>query len=265
MKPLPRFIIALCLPTLICLSHADEKSESDRIDHEFEEFLKPEKPLPDPLGVALIFEWIELDHRAANQLIRKHATQLSADPLREILERMLDDGTAELIETVFLVTKPGQRAKVESIEEHIYPTEWDPPQIPAKIHRDIPLDQVPIAPANPTAFDVRNIGTTTEVEPLLSPDGKRVTLNLAPEIVENLGDRTIGDPKVLHAALAHVYQPEFHVMSVATNLTLQDGRHSLVSLFAAAGKPDKRVMLLARANVLYDDSTGDDDISTEEK
>ena len=40
-------------------------------------------------------------------------------------------------------------------------------------------------------------------------------------------------------------------MKIQTNLALHNGSHTLVSLFTPAGKKDKRVMLLVRANVLY--------------
>ncbi len=200
--------------------------------------------------VGLLFEWIELDHRQANKLIRKYATQLDANALREVLETMLDEEKAELVETAYLVTDKGEKAQVTSVDEVIYPTEFDPPEIPGRIHKDMPLDQIPIGPANPTAFDARNVGTTVTAEATINRGGSTINLNLAPEIVRHLGDKTIGDPKTLHASLAHVYQPDFYVMKLQTNLILENGKHSLVSLFTPAGKKDKRVMLMIRAKIL---------------
>lgn len=200
-------------------------------------------------AVGLLFEWIELDHRQANKLIRKHAIQLDADPLREALETLLDKGEASLVETAYLVSNRDRKSQVTSVDELLYPTEFDPPEIPQKIHKDMPLDQIPIGPANPTAFDVRNVGTTVTAEITVNRSGS-IKLDLNPEIVRHLGDRTIGDAKTLHASLAHVYQPDFYVMSLATQLTLDDGKHSLISLFTPAGKKDKRVMLIARAKIL---------------
>ena len=200
-------------------------------------------------AVGLLFEWIELDHRQANKLIRKYATQLDANALREVLETMLDEKKADLVETAYLVTDKGSEAQVTSVDEVLYPTEYDAPEIPQKIHKDMPLDQIPIGPANPTAFDVRNVGTTVTAAVTVNRSGA-INLNLSPEIVRHLGNKTIGDPKTLHAALAHVYQPDFYVMSLATQLTLDNGKHCLISLFTPAGKKDKRVMLIARAKIL---------------
>ena len=77
--------------------------------------------------VGLLFEWIELDHRSANKLIRKHANKISTNELREVLEKLLDEEKASLAETAYFVAKDLKRAKVESVDEHIYPTEYDPP------------------------------------------------------------------------------------------------------------------------------------------
>ena len=253
MKSIPLLTLA-AIPCLIWGAMADEpdkKKAVTEVDDPFSEAAEAERARPAPCGVGLIFEWIELDHRAANKLIRKHATQIRADKLRDVLEKMLDEKKAELVETAYLVSTKNQRARVESVDEHIYPTEYDAPEIPQKIHKDIPLDQIPVSPANPTAFETRNVGTNVEAEAVISPSGDVIDLNLAPEIVQHLGNRTIGDPKTLHAALAHVYQPDFYVMKIQTNLALHNGSHTLVSLFTPAGKKDKRVMLLVRANVLY--------------
>lgn len=238
---------------LLCSTSADDqekKAEPSVFDIaakiEADEIEEKKKPT----DIGLLFEWIELDHRQANKLIRKHATQLDSNKLREILETMLDEEKAELVETAYYISRNGVRSMTESVDEHIYPTEYDPPETPQKIPKDIPLDQIPITPANPTAFDVRNVGTTVETEAVINHADSTIAISLAPEIVRHVGDRTIGDPKTLHAALAHVYQPDFYVMRLATDLVLQDGDHTLVSLFTPAGKKDKRVMLIVRAKIL---------------
>ena len=74
-----------------------------------------------------------------------------------------------------VVARSGQRCKVEAIREFIYPTEYYPPQLPEPAKKDADGNTVPAkvaAPANPVAFDVRNIGQTWEVEPVLRQDGK---------------------------------------------------------------------------------------------
>ena len=97
---------------------------------------------------------------------------------------------------------------------------------------------------------MRDVGTTVQAEVTVNRSGSTINIDLAPEIVRHLGDRTIGDPKTLHASLAHVYQPDFYVMKLQTQLILENGKHSLISLFTPAGKKDKRVMLVARAKIL---------------
>ncbi len=119
-------------------------------------------------NIGLLIEWIQIDHEAANQLIHQFADQDNATALREELETRLDADKATLLETSYLVTTPGMRAKVDSLLEHIYPTEYSPPALvshppqrnfelrkPGEISPGI-LDIGP----NPTAYDTRDLGTT---------------------------------------------------------------------------------------------------------
>ena len=203
-----------------------------------------------PIQAAFLFEWINLDHRTANKLVRKHATKLSAGELRKELAKLIEADKAELAQTAYIASKHQLRAKTESIDELIYPTEYDPPELPARIEKNTPAEKLEIAPANPTAFDVRNVGTTIEIEPVISADGKTVSLNLAPEIVTHVEDRGVGDPKTVPKPLAVIKHPLFHVMKSSSTLILAADDFTLAGVFTPPGKPGKRTLLLVRTKVL---------------
>ena len=94
--------------------------------------------------------------------------------------------------------RSGRKATCESIQEEIYPTEFESAQIsnavgeeeekgegeaknaaPAVTSKATGLS----TPATPDAFETRNTGFTLEIEPTLSADHKIVDLRLMPEHV----------------------------------------------------------------------------------
>jgi len=213
------------------------------------------KPAGHSSQVGVLVEYIQVDDRVANKLVRKHAASLSARLLREELEEMLDKETAELVETSYLKAKSGQRGKVESVNEMIYPTEYDPPEIPQEVTGDGDGD-APSAPANPTAFEMRPVGLTLEVDATISPDGKQVEMSIAPEVIKFLGrsymldeknDLEPGTPEML---LATIWQPDFFAMKHSSAVEIADGDTMLLALHRPAEAPDKSILVLLRVDVL---------------
>lgn len=100
--------------------------------------------------------------------------------------------------TPSVTTKNGQKATVELQREVIYPTEFDPPQVPQAGNGgqaagfNFPTQQL-ATPATPTAFEMRKTGVILEVEPVIGDDGS-VELNLAPEITDFEGFINYGSP-----------------------------------------------------------------------
>ena len=211
----------------------------------------PEWENPHRTQVAFLFEWIELDHREANKLIRKHATQVRAGALRKDLGEMVKKAKAQIVQTAYLITKSGQRAKTQAIDYHVYPTEYDPPELLMEIDKNTRPGELIITPANPTSFDSRSIGTTVEIEPVISKDGKFVELNLAPEIVTRLADRGVSpnDAQQVPKPLAPIKHPAIYVMKLHTQLTLAAGDFTLAGVFTPPGKSDKRVMLMIHTKI----------------
>lgn len=165
-----------------------------------------------------------------------------------------------LLNAPSITTKSGQRATSQSTREFIYPTEFAPPRFsPAAGDKPLTLapgQAVTASPSAPTSFEMRPTGFRLEIEPVMSPDGNTLDLNLAPELTTFDGFINFGSP-VKAAALDkdgnlqeviltenQVLQPVFSTLKVTTSTTLPSG-HVLVlgsasggTLPSAASKPD---------------------------
>ncbi len=125
----------------------------------------------------------------------------------QMMMRGLDQKTgADVMQKPATIARSGERSKIEVIREFIYPTEYEPPELPNTVGGgDAVLDlttgtigvsnpATPITPAHPTAFETRNVGVTLEVEPTVGPNKKFIELSLRPELVEFEGFVNYGSP-----------------------------------------------------------------------
>ncbi len=154
------------------------------------------------------------------------------------------------------VTRSGQTSKIEIIEELIYPTEYEPPELPQQVGNQIGIDaggllapapaNFPITPATPTAFEKRDVGVTLEVNPIVSADRRYIELALKPEMVTFDGFVNYGtpitsgvsttplataggggvvnnNPNAANITPNRILQPIFSVVRSDTSVTIADG------------------------------------------
>ncbi|MDP1590247.1 MAG: hypothetical protein Q8M07_21010 [Prosthecobacter sp.] len=97
-----------------------------------------------------------------------------------------------------VTTKNGLKATVEITREFIYPTEFDPPQLPQGGGGGLNLGggggQQIATPTTPTAFEMRKTGVLVDVEPVISDDGRSVELTITPEMTDFEGFVNYGSP-----------------------------------------------------------------------
>ena len=206
------------------------------------------------LEFGVLVEHIKLDEPTATKLIRDYRGD--GDRLRKQLQALIDGEKAELLESAYLIARAGKRAKIESIHEFIYPTEYDPPEIPTKVAAEVADGADLSTPSNPTAFDVRNIGNTLEVELKVDQAAGLISLELAPEVVEYVGDTTYGK------GLSEAQQPSFHVIKSYASIVVKSDRYALLGLqtprdHKSSGArpkrdPSHRVFVMVRATILED-------------
>ena len=112
----------------------------------------------------------------------------------------------DLMTAPSVTARSGEKATIEIIREFIYPTEYEPPQLPAQVGGGIGggglggglggggVQSFPVTPATPTSFETRNTGVTLEIAPNIGANDFVIDLNFAPEIVEFEGFINYGSP-----------------------------------------------------------------------
>ncbi len=209
--------------------------------------------LADPLpGVSIHLEFVEVPGGVFREMLG-----LRGDALAAAVSEQIEAGGGAMLGSARLVTKSGQRAQTEDVHEFIHATEYHPPgdlrllsgeggfmdlKFPPRIEG---------VPDIPNAFDMRPVGMTFEVDPVVSPGGTLVDLNLAPEIVRFVGTYETG-PKVW----AFSYRPIFATQKVTTAVTVEPGVDEIVAALTpredTLGDPrsDRVVLVICRVDLV---------------
>lgn len=229
----------------------------------------------DPLGefnnlpkqIRVQVEFIDVSHEQFTELMFGDKPAANDTELRKQLTQLVKDGKANIAETMLCIARSGQKATSESIEEFIYPTEYEPATGPTetpaadKEAKDKPSTEPAKEPApdpaigpTPTAFETRNVGSTLEIEPTLSEDNRIVDLRFVPEIVYHVGNVTWAEWKGEHGNTP-VQMPTFYTVRLNTSVTLAAGEPMMVGALSPknqAGQTDstRKMMVFVRADVL---------------
>jgi general secretion pathway protein D len=167
------------------------------------------------------------------------------DPQFQVVLRAIGQhkGT-DVLNVPKVVARSNQIASIRSVREFIYPTEYDPPEVPNSFgfadggdsDEDadaggipVPSNTFPVTPANPTAFETREIGTILEVEPVIGPDNMFVDLSLSPEVSDFIGFINYGSPiisPVTDEVITEnrILMPVFQTLKETTSVTVLDGQ-----------------------------------------
>ena len=171
------------------------------------------------------------------------------DPQFQMVIRGLNQKKGvDLMSAPSVTTKPGVDASVEVVREFLYPTEFNPPQIPQNFGSSGGATNLltgsssgsngsfPVTPTTPTAFQSKNIGVSMKVNPTVGADSNTIDLVLAPEVTEFEGFINYGSPiqSSSHDALGNpvtivltenrIPQPVFSKRSISTSVTVWDGQ-----------------------------------------
>lgn len=168
------------------------------------------------------------------------------DPQFQVVIRALSQKKGvDLMSAPSVTTKSGQQATVEVVREFLYPTEFDPPEIPQTVSPTQTTSlfgggggtssSFPVTPTTPTTFEMKPIGVRMEVEPTVGADGYTIDLNLAPEVTEfegfvnygspinTSGSDALGNPTTITLTENKIEQPVFSSRKLKTSVTVFDG------------------------------------------
>ena len=202
-------------------------------------------------------EWIEVDLKDYAKMTYEQKGTFDSTAFRGEVQKLIEADKAELKELVTINTRSGQRAKTESINEVIYPTEFDPGEVTAVSGREYKDDgttkATQFAPVekskyphpggypNPTAFEMRPVGVTLEVDPVVGADNETIELNIAPEIVKLVGENVWQEPLIDGEPVATVRQPIFNTMKSTTAVTVLNGKYCFFDVQQPVDEEGKRI------------------------
>lgn len=165
--------------------------------------------------------------------------------LRSRLLEMVESNKASLTDTFACVSKPGQKATSESIQEFIYPTEWEPAELPIESANGLAEDCIP---PTPSAWDTRYLGTTMEIEGDFYSETGIIETTLFPEKITHTGDRVFCEWK--GKAKGTIRMPTFNTLRSNGLLMLAPGKPQLVAALTPFGKdgnpdPSRKILVIA--------------------
>ncbi|MFN0127920.1 MAG: hypothetical protein ACKV19_14665 [Verrucomicrobiales bacterium] len=122
-------------------------------------------PTEAPIVLTLVLEVFSMDQQTLLSVLSAHAD----GPQRHAhVLQLLADKKAVLENLAAITTRPGQRCKLGSLHEMIYPTRFHAPDTATQISR-------------PIAFETRILGDSFESEPALGEDGETVDVAILVE------------------------------------------------------------------------------------
>ena len=110
----------------------------------------------------------------------------------QMLMRGLDQSKGvDMMAKPAIITRSGQSSTISIVREFLYPTEYEPPELPTSTGSG---GSFPVTPATPTAFEKRDVGITLEVLPVADPSKQFVNVTLNPSFTDFDGFVNYGSP-----------------------------------------------------------------------
>lgn len=170
----------------------------------------------------------------------------------QMLMRGLDQKTGvDIMAQPTTVTRSGQSSTIKIIREFIYPTEYEPPELPNSVGATdgnivlgpdgLPIIGVetgggafPVTPATPTAFETKEVGITLEVLPVADANKQFITVTLNPVFSDfdgfvnygspiNSTNQTLLGPETVEITKNAILMPVFSKQSTTSTVDVADG------------------------------------------
>ncbi len=132
-----------------------------------------------------------------------------------------------------VVTRSGQAANILIAREFIYPTEYEPPELPNSVSSNT-SGSFPVTPATPTAFEKKDVGIMLEVLPVADANKRYIDITINPSITDFDGFVNYGSPitsaadgllgpQQITITQNTILMPVFSIQRSSTQLTVADG------------------------------------------
>jgi hypothetical protein len=222
----------------------------------------PFAPPPDPgplRTVRVHAEFIEMPLATYTGLTSRPRSSANDTDLREKCAELIASGEARMLESLCTNLIPGTVALSESLTEFIYPTKRGPIQLPNKMPRDAPE---PTPAPNPgfilpnwSAFELKNLGSTFEVEGYLDQLNPGIVVLQAIPTLVAYPREIVWSPGNEQIPSSRTAMPLFYTLEVKTTTAMMMGEPRFVASLSPEGPegfrdPNRKVMVFFRAEIL---------------
>ncbi|MFD2160618.1 hypothetical protein ACFSW8_17060 [Rubritalea tangerina] len=194
---------------------------------------------------------IEMEHKVYTQMMRKTVKEKDYDAAQSLVAK----GLANVTDVNAITMRSGEKSTLESNREIIYPTEAY-----SKCHlpKQPPQNTTPILTQSrrttPTAFEIRNVGTTLEVEPTQSEKLNILDLRLSYEYVSP-ESYTLWSERKDAQGTHSITMPHFPSHRVNLGATLFNGQFQLTHTFTGKDSegnkdPNKKILFFVMAETI---------------
>ncbi len=212
--------------------------------------LPPEDVRKDATDISIAYEAFSLPLAKAAELRRKGLTDSN------LYAELLAAGKLERL--IVVQGKPNNRAVVTCGTDYLYPTEFSPPHPPADpgdkrpdekrgvratAPSDLPSGSFCANPTTPTAFEMRQLGDSVDIEPTLSPDDRTVDLQIVVSHVTFVGREKWGH------GLGEIEQPQFESQKINTIVSAPIGSPRFIGTLSFP--PGNGLVARAEQNVWF--------------
>lgn len=204
-----------------------------------------------PKQIRVQMELVEVTQENYDALLFGRELKVDATPLRKELQEWIKQGKAKIVETTMCVSMSGQKAKTESIDEYIYPTEYEP----AATIENKEGGKTTYEVATPAAFETRNLGTTCEFDPMLDSGGKFIHFRYDFAVVWLTGESIWSSRKDSLNNIEEMKMPRIYSVKSKGELALLNGKYAFASVLTprdAQGRADgsRKLLLFMKGDVL---------------
>lgn len=208
-------------------------------------------------NIRLELQVVAIPEKIAIPLVMQMKDKEKIEAANAKIQQMVVKGTAKLIGWPILTTRSGQRSIYDAIKEIRYATEYHPPTV--GVAPNTPTDEpVAVKPTVdvttfdgvPAAFETRNVGVSFEVEAALSPDLKKIDLNIVPQTVRLEGYHKVTIEGAARKGKVVVEQPQFDVHRTSTSLTMRNGERMLLGVYRTDDPPGHLELFILKAELL---------------
>jgi hypothetical protein len=211
--------------------------------------LKPEG-LPREEDVTVIAEFLKVDVSWFQEHVRDEEV-IDSLKLRAGVQGLIESGEAQVIGIVSVSGSLGKELASDGIRERIYPTEWDPAEIPSPNAAKESLEWPPSSFPAPTAYETRNLGGG--IDALIHDNGMEQghEIRVGPNYLIDAGDLPMSELVTPSGNVIMTTMPLFMNTSVDSTVFAHRGETILLGALTPRGKDilpisEKRVLVFVR-------------------